>query len=92
MNNSYELILTIGCILLLGLLADAVGKFTHIPRVTLLILLGISIGVNGFDLVPAIIIDNYDVISNMALIMIGFLVGGKLSGKIIKSHGAEILV
>jgi Kef-type K+ transport system membrane component KefB len=36
-SHSYELILTVGCILLLGLLADALGKHTYMPRVTALI-------------------------------------------------------
>ena len=92
MNNSYEFMLTMGCVLLLGLFADAVGKRTRLPRVSLLLLFGLVIGVNGLNIVPTVLVDNYNVISDVALIMIGFLVGGKLSRKMIVSHGWEILL
>jgi Kef-type K+ transport system membrane component KefB len=92
MNHSYEFILTIGCILLVGLFADAIGKHTRLPRVTLLLLFGLVIGVNGLNIVPMVLVENYNVISDIALIMIGFLVGGKLTRKMIGSHGSEVIL
>ncbi len=79
MSESYEILLALGCILLLGLYADTLGKRLKLPRVTLLILFGVGLGVNGFDVIPEALIDSYEIIADTALVMIGFLVGGKLS-------------
>lgn len=92
MHNSYEFIITIGFILLLGLAADAIGKHTLLPRVTLLLLFGLAIGVNGFNIVPSTLIENYNVIADIALIMVGFLAGGKLSKSLMINHGLEVLL
>ena len=92
MENTHEFILTIGGILLLGLAIDVVGKRTHLPRVTLLLLFGYAIGVNGLDIVPTMFIENYGVIADVTLIMIGFLVGGKLTRKVIRNQGVEVVL
>jgi len=39
MNGTYELLITLGCLLLLGLGTDILGKSTSLPRVSLLIFL-----------------------------------------------------
>jgi NhaP-type Na+/H+ or K+/H+ antiporter len=46
------LLLTLGGLLLVGLVADEIGRRTRWPRVTLLILVGIGIGPSGLDLLP----------------------------------------
>lgn len=92
MEHTHEFILTIGGILLLGIATDALGKHTHLPRVTLLLLFGIVIGVNGLNIIPSLFIDNYGVIADIALVMIGFLVGGKLTSKMILEHGSEVVL
>ncbi len=76
MDNTYEVLISIGGIMLLGLMTDYLGKRTFLPRVTLLLIFGMLIGPNAFDLLPDIIISNFELITNVALVMIGFLVGG----------------
>lgn len=92
MENSYVFIITIACILLLGLFADAIGKHTNVPRVTFLLIFGLALGVNGFNIIPEVFIANYNIIADIALIMIGFLAGGKLSRSIIVNHGKEVVL
>lgn len=92
MENSHELLLTIGGILLLGLATDVLGKRTHLPRVTLLLLFGYVIGVNGLNIVPVMFIENYGVIADVTLIMIGFLVGGKLTRKILTGQSMDVIL
>ena len=91
MEQSHEFILTIGGLLLLGIATDALGKHTHLPRVTLLLFFGLLIGVNGLDIIPKVFIENYGIIADIALIMIGFLVGGKLTNKVLRKRGSEII-
>ncbi len=84
MNDSYEFLLTVGAILLFGLLTTALGRHTFLPRVTLLLLFGVIIGKEVLDLVPALISQRFEIIANMALLMIGFLLGGKLTAHSLK--------
>ena len=78
-DSSGVFLVTLGGVLLLGLLVSFVGHRTILPRVTLLLLLGILFGREGLDLVPAVFYDNFGVIAEMALSMVGFLLGGKLT-------------
>ena len=72
-------LLTVGAILLLGLATDAIGRHTFLPRVTLLLLFGILIGEQTFDLVPDVFTDNFSVIADITLLMVGFLLGEKIT-------------
>ena len=72
-------LLSLGGILLLGLFTSTVAERTFLPRVTLLLLLGILVGEHGFDLLPSLFSEHFDVIADLTLMMVGFLIGGKLS-------------
>ena len=78
-DSNARLLIALGSILLLGLLASFVGKRTFLPRVTLLLLFGVVIGQHGFDVIPSPLADNFDEIAQIALLMVGFLLGGKLT-------------
>ena len=49
----HSTLLSIGALFLVGLIADALGRRTHIPRVTLLMLVGVLIGPMGLKMLPA---------------------------------------
>jgi NhaP-type Na+/H+ or K+/H+ antiporter len=51
-------LLSIGGIFLLGFAADLAGRYTPLPRVTLLLLCGLLFGPAGIDLLPHRFIDN----------------------------------
>jgi len=91
MHETAQILLSIGGIMLLGLLTDLLGRRTFLPRVTLLLMFGILIGPSTFNLLPEIFISNFKLITEIALTMVGFLVGGKLSQKLFKSLGKELL-
>lgn len=87
-NESSQFILTIGVILLLGLLLSTLAQRTFLPRVTLLLIFGMIIGKEFFDLIPQVFSDRFDIIADMTLLMVGFLLGGKLSKEsFLKSAG-----
>ncbi len=91
MHNTSEILIAIGSMMLLGLMTDYLGRRTFLPRVTLLLLFGILIGPNGFDLLPNVVISNFELITNIALVMVGFLIGGKLTKKMLLSIGREVV-
>ena len=85
-------LLTIGGLLLVGLLTDQTGRRTHLPRVTLLILFGVALGPSGFDLLSAAVEEWHEFLASTALTMVAFLLGGRLSLARLRSHGRQILL
>ena len=79
MENLGIVITTLGVLLLLGLAGDLLARRIPVPRVTLLILFGVLIGPSALALLPVQAEAWYPLISNLALLMVGFLLGGKLS-------------
>ena len=91
MYSASEFLLTLGSILLVGLVTDAIGRRTFLPRVTLLLLFGIIIGEEALGLIPPMFTERFDIIANMALLMVGFLLGGKLNKEFLKRSACETL-
>lgn len=89
--NPAEFLLTLGALLLAGLAIDLAGKKTSLPRVTLLLIFGMLIGDQALDLLPDFLTGRFELISNMALLMIGFLLGGKLTLETFRLSGKTII-
>ena len=70
-------LITIGLVLLASLALEALGRRTRLPRVTLLILFGLLMGPAGLGLIPCESETWYPLVTDTALGMIGFLLGGK---------------
>ena len=79
LQSSATFIIALGGLLLLGLVASFLGHRTFLPRVTLLLILGIIIGKEGLDFIPPAFSDKFGIIAQMVLMMVGFLLGGKLT-------------
>jgi len=84
--------LALGALLLVGLVADEVGRRTRLPRVTLLILFGVAAGPSGFDVLPRAFLDWNEFLVSAALTMVAFLLGGSLSHKALSMHGNGIIL
>lgn len=84
------ILLTIGGLLLIGLIANYASPKLHIPRVTLLIVCGVLLGPSGFDLLPPDHERWYAIFSNVALLMIGFILGCKLSISNLRDFGKQV--
>jgi Kef-type K+ transport system membrane component KefB len=91
MNESSKMLITLGGVLLLGFLTDGIGRRTRLPRVTLLLLFGIAIGPSGFALLAELPESWFPNISSMALVMVGFLLGGKLTLPSLREHGRLVI-
>lgn len=91
METSSTFLLTIGGILLLGLVTANIARRTSLPRVTLLLIFGILIGESGFDLIPDMFTDHFELIADLTLLMVGFLLGGKLNKKTLSHSAGETM-
>ena len=91
MEPTAQILLTLGGILLLGLATDILGQRTFLPRVTLMLLFGMLVGPDMLDLIPAMITDRFELIASVALLMVGFLLGGRLTRDNLQRSGREIL-
>ncbi|MEN8182489.1 MAG: cation:proton antiporter [Myxococcota bacterium] len=84
-------LLTLGALLLAGLAADVIGRRTRLPRVTLLLLLGVAAGPVGLELLPKDTSQWFPLIADVALAMVAFLLGGELTRAALREHGRAVL-
>jgi len=90
MQQIAELLFATGSILLLGLATDFLGKRTFLPRVTLLLLFGIIVGDEMLGMIPEILSSRFEIITDIALLMIGFLLGGRLTLKSLRKESRQL--
>ncbi len=86
LNISSQLLLALGGIFLVGLLLSTVAQRTFLPRATLLLLFGALIGEDLLNLVPKLLVDRFGLIAEVTLLMVGFLLGGKLTRTSLRGH------
>ena len=85
-NISSPFMLTLGGILLVGLLLSTIAKRTFLPRATLLLMFGAIIGTNALNLIPRLFVDRFGLIAELTLLTVGFLLGGKLTRTSLQGH------
>jgi Kef-type K+ transport system membrane component KefB len=90
-SGQASLFIAIGGLLLISLLVNTIGRRTALPRVTLLLLLGVAVGDQGLDILPDSLTARFDVIADVALLMVGFLMGGKLTFAELRNNGRHVL-
>jgi len=90
MENAIILI-AFGILFLAGLALETVGRNIHVPRVTLLILLGAVLGPAVLDLLPNVVTDTDEIVAPTALTMVAFILGSSLLGSTLRAHGRAIL-
>jgi Kef-type K+ transport system membrane component KefB len=91
MDDTAKTLITLGVLFLLGLATDAIGHRTRLPRVTLLLIFGFAIGPAGLGFLCPNEEKWFSVVANMALIMIGFLLGEKFALSSLRQHGKLVL-
>ena len=86
LNISSQLLLALGGIFLVGLLLSTVAQRTFLPRATLLLLFGAIICEELLNMVPKLLVDQFGLIAEVTLLMVGFLLGGKLTRTSLRGH------
>jgi len=84
-------LLVIGILLLAGLVADSIGRRTLLPRVTVLMLIGVAAGRSGFDILPEDVHAWFELLALVALAMVSFHLGSSLRLEAFRAHGRLIL-
>lgn len=90
-SDAAQILSTFGGLFLLGLLADLVGRHTPLPRVTLLLLSGFVIGPSVLDWLPDVTDEWFPILTDVALTMIGFLLGQNMTRARFKELGRPVL-
>lgn len=90
MESSAPFLLTLGGMLLLGLITSTMAERTVLPRVTLLLIFGLVIGHEGFNIIPLEFSSHFDLIAEITLLMVGFLLGGKLTLESLKQSAGDV--
>ncbi len=85
-------LVALGLLLLAGYVAHMTAPWIHIPRVTILLILGALCGPSVFDIVPDTVQAWFSMVAHMALAMVGFLLGERLVGKGLRKHGKAVFV
>ena len=57
----------------------------------MLLIFGAIIGKEVLNIIPAVFSDHFDMIANIALLMVGFLLGGKLTMISLKESANKVL-
>jgi len=84
--------LILGALFLMGLAADLLGRYTFLPRVTLLMLCGLVIGRSGFSILPGEFVTNWFApLTSIALALLGFLLGQQLSAAALTERGSTVI-
>ena len=91
MESTYQFLLSLGGILLIGQIISTLGRRTVLPRVTLLLFFGIVIGNEALNIIPPVFTQRFEIIAEMTLMMVGFLIGGKLTTKLLKTDISKML-
>ncbi len=92
MDSATAGLITLGGLLIAGLAADALGRRTKLPRVSLLVALGVLAGPIGLDLIGENARAWFPIISVVALVMVGFLIGGEFSLARLREDGRPVVV
>ncbi|MBB3185096.1 Kef-type K+ transport system membrane component KefB [Halomonas fontilapidosi] len=91
-SDTVPLTLILGAMLLVGWFSHIAGEKTGIPRVTVLLVIGVLAGPDLLDLVPEKVSSWFDQVTHLALAMVGFLLGERFIGRELKRSGRKVLI
>jgi Kef-type K+ transport system membrane component KefB len=89
-GESYAL-LVVGVCLLVGFAAHVLGRRVHLPRVTLLLLIGFLAGPSVLNLASAELTQWFPLAAHLALSVVGFRLGERFLGKTLRETGTTVL-
>ncbi len=90
-TDIHTVFIVVGMLFLLGLLTDSIGRRTKLPRVTLLFVFGFLLGPEVSNLLPAATQGWFGLIANIALLLVGFSLGGKMTLSTLRRNGKCVL-
>lgn len=85
-------LIIVGAALLAGFVAHVVGRRAHVPRVTLLLVIGVVTGPSVLDIIPHEVEVWFPHVSSAALSLIGFMLGQHFKAHELLKVGRVVLV
>lgn len=92
METSISFLMALAAIFLVGILTDMIGRRSPLPRVTLLLIFGVIIGPHQLNFIPVMFTEQFELITNLALVLVGFLLGGRLTAKSVNRCATAMVV
>lgn len=90
--SAYSGLVTLGLLLAVSLATNELGKRTRLPQVSLLLLVGVLAGPLVFDMLSDERDQWFPLVSRIALVMVGFLIGGEFTRDQYGRHGRTVAV
>ncbi|MDX1436685.1 MAG: cation:proton antiporter [Anaerolineales bacterium] len=90
-TTNWDIITTIGLLIAVSFLGSKIFQRLGIPQVVGFIVIGVFMGESFLNLVPLELIDNLGFISELALGLIGFDIGGHLLFRDLRKYGRSII-
>lgn len=87
-----RLLLLLGAVLLIGLLTGKLFRWLKIPRVVGYILVGVLLGNSALNLIPLQMVSDFSPITDLALALIGFMVGSELKQSVFQRFGRQLII
>ncbi|MBF0371643.1 MAG: cation:proton antiporter [Magnetococcales bacterium] len=91
MSSQVDTFLTLGVLFLLGFMADIVGRKINLPRVTLLLVVGMILGPGGVHLISEVHLPWLNILADMALLLVGFLLGEHFTLSSLRHQGRLVV-
>ena len=91
MDDVATTFLTVASLLFVGLAAEALGRRGVVPRVTILLVVGFVAGPGGLDLLPSETESWFPIVTQLALVMIGFLIGAEFTASALRAEGGPVV-
>lgn len=85
-------LILLGLLYLAALAADIIGRRSHLPRVTILLLAGVVAGPSVLDLVPQLRESAFDIITIVALTFVGFSLGNSFTLDWLRENGKAVMI
>jgi Kef-type K+ transport system membrane component KefB len=91
-NSPASVLLILGGIFLLSVLADFLGEWISLPRISFLLLIGLGVGPVGLNIISTNGEHQWlSVAADIALVMVGFMLGGHFTISAIRENGPLVL-
>ncbi|MDX1693451.1 MAG: cation:proton antiporter [Ketobacteraceae bacterium] len=92
MEEASRILTFFGAIFLLSLVVSHIARRLNIPRVTLLILTGVALGPHGLNLINGAERDWFPIITDVTLLIIGYLLGARLTKNYLSRYARGVIV
>ena len=91
-STSAAVVISVAVMLFAGFLMTRLTKLLRLPNVTAYILTGILLGPFVLDLIPPVVVEGMDFLSDIALAFIAFGTGQYFSLPALRRNGAKVLI